>query len=51
MGTGNYTRMTDEQIEASYYFNMYDIEKYPADTNSYEYKKFVQAHVNSKPLN
>ena len=30
---------------------MYDIESYPADTNSYEYKKFVQAHVNSKPLN
>ena len=43
--------LEDEQIEASYYFNMYDIEKYPADTNSYEYKKFVQAHVNSKPLN
>ena len=43
--------LEDEQIEASYYFNMYDIENYPVDTNSYEYKKFVQAHINSKPLN
>lgn len=43
--------LTDEQIEVSYYFNMYNVENYPADTNSFEYKKFVQAHVNSKPLN
>ena len=43
--------LTDEQIEASYYFSMYDIETYPAETNSFEYKKFVQAHISSKPLN
>jgi hypothetical protein len=43
--------LTDEQIEASYYFNMYDIEEYPADTDSFEYKKFVQAHIKSQPLN
>ena len=43
--------LTDEQIEASYYFNMYDTEEYPADTDSFEYKKFVQAHIKSQPLN
>ena len=43
--------LTDEQIEASYYFSMYDIEEYPADTDSFEYKKFVQAHIKSQPLN
>ena len=43
--------LSDEQIEASYYFNMYNTENYPADTDSYEYKKFVQSHINSKPLN
>ena len=43
--------LTDEQIEASYYFNMYDIESYPPDTDSYEYKKFVQSHIKSKPAN
>ena len=44
------TLLTDEQIEASYYFKMYDIEDYPPSTDSYEYKKFVQSHVNSKPF-
>mgnify|MGYP003135342719 CR=1 FL=1 len=43
--------LTDEQIEASFYFNMYDIESYPPDSNSYEYKKFVQSHIKSKPAN
>ena len=43
--------LTDEQIEASYYFSMYDIESYPPDTDSYEYKKFVQSHIKSKPAN
>ena len=44
------TLLTDEQIEASYYFKMYDIEDYPPSTDSYEYKKFVQSHVSSKPF-
>ena len=43
--------LTDEQIEASFYFNMYDLESYPPDTNSYEYKKFVHSHIKSKPAN
>jgi len=43
--------LTDEQIESSYYFKMYDVENYPPDTDSYEYKKFVQSHVNSNPIN
>ena len=44
------TLLTDEQIEASYYFKMYDIEDYPPSIDSYEYKKFVQSHVKSKPF-
>ena len=43
--------LTDDQIEASFYFKMYDVENYPPETDSYEYKKFVQSHVNSKPIN
>ena len=29
---------------------MYDMEDYPPSTDSYEYKKFVQSHVSSKPF-